>query len=296
MISLIYGSGFGIYGYLPAIYRFSKKIYLNKRYKETFKSREELALFEPKIVWYKNTKNIISKIDYLVIAKRPCDQLKIVKQVLKNKNKVKHVFLEKPISLSPKKTLNLLKIFQKIKVNYSVGFLFEYVSWYTLIKKRIKNHKKTNIIIKWDIKKDLNKKFSWKYNNKEGGGLLRYYGIHFIKLFADLNFEIIKKNKITKDYWKISIDDKKHNTINVILRYSKRGNFSYKIDNLKTNKFKSPFLDEINYQFIDPRCFFLKKYIRKNLIKYNNNFKNLKVFLNIWSKIESINFNAKKFL
>ena len=286
MISLIYGSGFGIYGYLPAIYKFSKKIYLNKKYQETFRSREELALFEPKIVWYKNTKNIISKIDYLVIAKRPVDQSKIVKQILKNKNKLKHVFLEKPISISPKKTLNLLKVFHKTKVNYSVGFLFEYVSWYTLIKKQIKNYKKTNITIKWNIKKDLNKKFSWKYNHKEGGGLLRYYGIHFIKLFADLNLNIIKKNKITKDYWEISIDDKKQNTINVILRYSKIGNFSYKIDNLKTNKFKSPFLNEIDYQFIDPRCFFLKKYIRMNLIKYNNNFNNIKVFLDLWKKIE----------
>ena len=92
MNSLIYGSGFGLYGYLPAIYKFSKKVYLNKKYQETFKSRKELALFEPKILWYKNVKNIISKIDYLVIAKRPIDQLKIIKQILKNKNKVKHVF------------------------------------------------------------------------------------------------------------------------------------------------------------------------------------------------------------
>ena len=286
MNSLIYGSGFGIYGYLPSIYKFSKKIYLNKRYQKTFKSRNELVLFEPKIIWYKNITNIISKVDYLVIAKRPIDQLKIVKQILKNKNKIKHIFLEKPISLSPKKSLAFLKIFYKTKVNFSIGFLFEYVSWYKFIKKKIRNNKKTNITIKWNIKKNLNKKHSWKYNHKEGGGLIRYYGIHFIKLFADFKFDIIKKNKITKDYWKILIKDKHHNAVTVILRYSKIGNFSYKIDNLKTNKFKSPFLNEINYRFIDPRCFFLKKYIRKNLIKYNDNLQNLNLFLNLWNKIE----------
>lgn len=134
---------------------------------------------------------------------------------------------------------------------------------------------------------------SWKYNYKEGGGLIRYYGTHFIKLFADLDFNFIKKNLINKNSWKILIEDRKHNSITVILKYSKTNNFSYKIDNLLTNYFKSPFLDEINYEFIDPRCFFLKKYIRKNLFKYNNNFTNLKNFLNLWSKIENKINNAK---
>ena len=77
----------------------------------------------------------------------------------------------------------------------------------------------------------------------------------------------------------------------VVLRYSNISNFSFKFDNLITNNFKSPFLNEINYKLIDPRCFFLKKYIRKNLIKYDNNFKNLEFFLDLWSKIESKKFN-----
>ena len=293
MNSLICGSGFGLYGYLPSIYKFSKKIYLKKKYLKTFRSRHELASFEPKIIWYSNITKIISKVDYLVIAKRPIDQLKIVKKIFKNRNKVKHVFLEKPIALCPKKSLDILKIFNRKKINYSIGFLFEYVSWFSSIKKKIKSYKKTNIVIKWNIKHDTNKAMSWKYNYKEGGGLIRYYGTHFIKLFADLDFNFIKKNLINKNSWKILIEDRKHNSITVILKYSKTNNFSYKIDNLLTNYFKSPFLDEINYEFIDPRCFFLKKYIRKNLFKYNNNFTNLKNFLNLWSKIENKINNAK---
>jgi hypothetical protein len=293
MISLIYGSGFGLYGYLPAIYKFSKKIYLNKKYQKIFNSRKELITYERKIVWYENITKIIPKVDYLVIAKRPIDQSKIIKKIFKHKNKIKHVFLEKPISLNPKKSLHTLKIFNKRKINYSIGFLFEYVSWFVFIKKKIRNIKKTNIIIKWNIKYNTNKAISWKYNHKEGGGLIRYYGIHFIKLFADLKFVLIKKNIINKNSWKILIEDKKHNTINLILKYSRINNFSYKIDSLARNNFKSPFLDEINSRFIDPRCFFLKKYIRKNLFKYSNNFINLKNFLNLWSKIESKKINVK---
>ena len=103
MNSLICGSGFGLYGYLPSISKFSTNVYLDKKYKKIFNLRKELSEFEPKIIWYNKINKIILKIDYLVIAKRPKDQLNIVKSILKNKNNIKHFFLEKPISVTPKK-------------------------------------------------------------------------------------------------------------------------------------------------------------------------------------------------
>ena len=42
MNTLILGSGFGIYGYLPAIYGISKNIFLNIRYKKKIEKRTEL--------------------------------------------------------------------------------------------------------------------------------------------------------------------------------------------------------------------------------------------------------------
>ena len=110
MNSLIFGSGFGLYGYLPAIYKFTNKIYLSKKYQKVFYKRNELALFEPKIVWYKNIEKILPKIDYLIIAKRPNDQIKIIKKIIGQKNKLKHIFLEKPMSSNPKSSLTIFKI------------------------------------------------------------------------------------------------------------------------------------------------------------------------------------------
>ena len=296
MNSLICGSGFGLYGYLPAIHKFTNNIYINKKYQKFFYTRSELVLFESKIIWYKNIKNIINAIDYLVIAKRPADQIKIIKILLKNSNKIKHIFLEKPISINPKKSLEVFKICREKKINYSVGFLFEYVSWYKLIKKKLDNTKKrNNILIKWNIKSDVNKSNSWKYNHQDGGGLIRYYGIHFIKLFSDLGFNIIKSNEINIKYWKFSINDKESNTIKIILKYSTNSNFSYRINTLKNKKFSSPFLNGINSKLIDPRCFFLKKYISENLFNYNDNFSNDLSFLNLWNKIEINNKNVKEF-
>ena len=79
MNTLIIGSGFGLYGYLPSIYNFSKKIYLNKKYKNTLYKRKELKSYLDKVKWYSLQSKIISQIDYIVIAKRPQDQFKEIK-------------------------------------------------------------------------------------------------------------------------------------------------------------------------------------------------------------------------
>ena len=45
MNTLILGSGFGLYGYLPAIYKISKNIFLNTKYEKKIKNRAELKKF-----------------------------------------------------------------------------------------------------------------------------------------------------------------------------------------------------------------------------------------------------------
>ena len=284
MNSLICGSGFGLYGYLPAIYPFSSKIYLNKKYKTFFNSRRELAKFKSKVVWYDNVNKITHKINYLIIAKRPKDQLKIIKFFLKKKKKIKHYFLEKPISTNPKKASELLDFFYKKKVNYSVGFLFKYTIWFKLIKNELPRIKKSKILIKWNIPEKNKSSKLWKYSLNEGGGLIRYYGIHFIKLFSDFNFDKIKKNIIKKNSWEITIHDRRDNVIKLILKYSTKANFSYKINETKVNKIDTPFSNKIDYKSIDPRCFFLKKYIRQNLS--TKRVDDMKKFLNLWDIIE----------
>jgi len=42
MNTLIIGSGFGLYGYLPSIIDFSKKIYLSIKYKKKVENRKDL--------------------------------------------------------------------------------------------------------------------------------------------------------------------------------------------------------------------------------------------------------------
>ena len=85
MNSLIFGSGFGLYGYFPAIVEISKKVYLHDKYKKKFKNLKIYQKFENKVLWYKNLQNIIKDIDLLVIAKKPSLQFKFIKEIFRYK-------------------------------------------------------------------------------------------------------------------------------------------------------------------------------------------------------------------
>ena len=142
---LILGSGFGLYGYLPAV--LSKKnntVYLEKKYKKIINSRKELTIYKNKIIWIQNYLSNLEIIDYLIIAKRPSDQVKIIKKIINKKNILKKIFLEKPIAKNPLAAKNLLNILKKKKINVSFGFIFQYTNWY----KKIKNFIKENKILK----------------------------------------------------------------------------------------------------------------------------------------------------
>ena len=44
MNTIIFGSGFGLYGYLPTIAYFSQKIFLNKKYKKKIKNKKNIKI------------------------------------------------------------------------------------------------------------------------------------------------------------------------------------------------------------------------------------------------------------
>ena len=111
---LIIGSGFGIYGYLPAIYKNSKKIFLNIKYKKKIEKRIELIRYLKRVNWYFDIKDINNKIDYVIIAQNPKQQFLIVKKILLFL-KPKHFFLEKPICHTPNKALNFVDFLEKKK-------------------------------------------------------------------------------------------------------------------------------------------------------------------------------------
>ena len=287
MNALIIGSGFGLYGYLPGIFHVSKKIYLNQRYKKFFSTRSELEKYSKKIIWYIDQNKIIDNINYIVVAKRPQEQSKIIKKMLEKKNNLKHIFLEKPIDINPKKSISFLNYLNKKKINYSFGFIFKYLRWYKSMK--IKLTKNQNFEIIWQIDKKQKNNNHWKYSFTQGGGLVKFYGIHFIELFFSLNLVNIKKNIISKNCWKIVVSDNKNNFVNLIIKFAKKNNFFIKHNKKNIINSMNPFLKKITNKKTDPRSTILKKYINTNLKSFKkvSNI-NLK-FINFCETIEKNN-------
>ena len=283
MNTLILGSGFGLYGYLPAVEVVSKKIFLEYKYKNKLQNLKISKKIFNKIYWYKNESNIIDKINIAVIAYPPILQSKKIKQLFKNKKLVRYLFLEKPIDKNPIAARKLIKFLIKNKVKFSFGFIFKYLAWSKLINKK-KNLK--NIKIIWNIKKK-NASNSWKYKSKFGGGLIRYYGIHFLKLFSENNFHKILINDLKKNHWTLQIQNSKKTVITLIIKYSNKDKFLIKTQNKNLISAPTPIIENIVSKKIDPRVKILKRYINQKIRQNGDNYTESLKFVNFWSKIES---------
>ncbi len=293
---LILGSGFGLYGYLPAV--LSKKnntVYLEKKYKKIINSRKELTIYKNKIIWIQNYLSNLEIIDYLIIAKRPSDQVKIIKKIINKKNILKKIFLEKPIAKNPLAAKNLLNILKKKKINVSFGFIFQYTNWYKKIKNFIKENKKKNEIeIIWNFNAFFLKKKikSWKNDISQGGGIINFYGIHFIKLINELGFnKIINSTQIKKNYWFSSYKKNKQIFKLKINISAKKNLFKIKLKSYSKNtsiNLPNPFGKNNNFTKKDNRVVFLIKYLEYEIHK-KTNYNELFIFTNFWEKIIKYN-------
>ena len=82
---------------------------------------------------------------------------------------------------NPKKSLEVLYKLKKNKFNFNIGYLFFYTDFY---KKFIKTCKH-NINFNWEFMSyDLKKQNKLEIQFIQGGGPLRFYGIHFIAILS----------------------------------------------------------------------------------------------------------------
>lgn len=195
---IIYGSGFGLYGYLPSIAKKDNiEIFLHARYRDKFNTRKELEEYANKICWYDDEINVVNKIDTAVLALRPKDQDSKIRYLLDNSN-IKNYLLEKPLSIDPYQSIELLNLLKEKKVNFSIGYLFQYTSWG---KDLIVSSKKSidDYFLKWKFHAYhfTYEVESWKREDDQGGGIIRFYGIQLIALLSQIKFSNLLESKIT---------------------------------------------------------------------------------------------------
>jgi predicted dehydrogenase len=191
----ILGSGFGLYGYLPALQGLPCQVLLPERYRSTIESRKELSGFAAGIVWVADDDAAIDRADALIVARRPADQSELIAVIL-HKNALKRLLLEKPLAQTPALAAQLLRQIELSGKTLRVGYTFGFTGWGRDLMTRAAALN-GDIRIRWTFRAHhyAAGRSNWKRFSAEGGGALRFYGIQLISLLADLGFDEVETSR-----------------------------------------------------------------------------------------------------
>ena len=307
----IIGSGFGLYGHLPAMVKNdSDLICIPMRYKSKFQTRHELLHLEKYIYWSEDDSDL-SKVEKIVIAIWPSGQEKCIEKCLSYQN-ITSFILEKPLGVSPENSRLLLNKLISSKKVFRINYSFLYTNWFEEISNLLTKKNIESVEIEWNFfahhfKNNLN---NWKRYKTEGGGIIRFYGIHLIAVLVKLNYSRIINSKTIglcvneESKWeatfergdkvllKLVIDSKNSDDSFVIkLNYNKEHQHEIKL--------KDPFSDlEVLNSNLDPRVAVIEKIHKSLNISSENQSMNV-LYENInklWYEIENKNhFSESKY-
>jgi predicted dehydrogenase len=186
----ILGSGFGLYGYLPAFAQArSEDIILPERYRARFAARAELAGFAGRVRWSADEMGALQRATTVVLAKRPADQVALVSQCLVQ-NSIERLLLEKPLAPTPDAAETLFDQLTSSGRIFRIGYTFRGTAWATSLARHLKTQSGGTLSIRWRFMAHhfANDLQNWKRFHDQGGGAIRFYGIQVIALLAELGY------------------------------------------------------------------------------------------------------------
>jgi predicted dehydrogenase len=192
----ILGSGFGLYGYLPALQALSCRVVLPERYRVIVESRTELSHLAGGITFVAEENEAIDLADALIVARRPADQFALISGLL-HRTKLRRLLLEKPLAPDPAAAARLQdRIVESGKI-VRMGYLFGYTDWGRDLIARAADLR-GDLQIRWLFRAHhyAADRSNWKRLDAEGGGALRFYGIQLVSLLAALGFDQVLASRL----------------------------------------------------------------------------------------------------
>jgi hypothetical protein len=295
----ILGSGFGLYGYLPAIIESDfDNVVLPIALKGNLTSRSELKSYANSIIWVENRDVMLESVDTLVLAVPPHQQVMIVKDLLnKRLNNIDKLFLEKPPATDYSESIALLSELKESHLKFRIAYTFPFCMWFDTLRTFIEENNTSDLKI--NIEWVFNAYYlqyqpnSWKAFSKEGGGVLNFYGIHILSVFVMLGFNILKHSflyceKVGRPIlWHAEFKNSLGAKVSIRIDCNSSSE-KFKIESYSNGNFTmvdllNPFEDELNYNNQDKRVSGLMKYI--HTMNLNNE---------IYSYYDSINLIWKE--
>jgi len=186
----IVGSGFGLYGYLPAIAgTLECSVVLPESSRLKFSARPELALFEPSIRWAPNIESALEQASVAVIAVPPQYQEAIVLECLRHPG-IGAIVLEKPVASTPGRAQELLNSILCAGRRCRVGYTLLQTDFAEALLAADTSTAADPFTIEWRFMAHhfANNVDTWKSHHAQGGGALRFFGIHLVALLAHLGY------------------------------------------------------------------------------------------------------------
>jgi len=193
----ILGSGFGLYGYLPALVGTSRqKILLLERYRARLGARPELAPFEPAVEWAEDVDDVLARANGIVLALRPADQVDLLVACIESPN-IRRLLLEKPVAPDPESAAEAMARLKRSGKIFGIGYTFRHTSWAPLLARAILSAASA-LSLEWHFmahhfQHDLQ---NWKRRQPLGGGVVRFYGIQLIALLAEFGYRGVDKTSV----------------------------------------------------------------------------------------------------
>ena len=195
----IIGSGFGLYGLLPAFNSLKGcqvVCICGTQSRRLLDYSSSIGLEKIYTDWQLMLQN--EKLDAVAIAVPPYAQYDIAKAAIK---KGLHVFAEKPLAKNVKQAQELAKLAKSKGITHAVDFIFPEIRLWQKAKQLINDKaygELKYISVNWDfLSYDIAHKLtSWKTDISKGGGALAYYFSHCLYYLEDFAGDITKVQSV----------------------------------------------------------------------------------------------------
>ncbi|TLY48048.1 MAG: hypothetical protein E6K54_03590 [Gammaproteobacteria bacterium] len=289
----ILGGGFGLYGYLPALCNLDNlNIILPQRYQQHFLQRDDIKSFYDQVEWVKKDEELLEICEGVIIALPPRQQTICVKKCLGYKH-ISHFLLEKPVAITPHLAIDLITNLKKSGKKFRIAYNFRYTEWGETLLASLGGIKN----IAWNFQAHHYAKNiqTWKRLHQEGGGALRFYGIHLIALLTELGYDTVSYSEINinqsneAENWEAEIAGVNLVTCSVKLATDSRDtNFLVKDNKNHTYSFLHPF-DTASTgiaSFSDDRIPFLTKLLQDLFYGEKQYYEWYETTNLLWNRIE----------
>lgn len=193
------GSGFGLYGYLPALIQtFAEPVVLPRVYEGVIRARPELEQYRASIRWVEDPESAMLAATGVVVAKPPQLQPAVVSRCL-HLEAIDKLVLEKPLARTPDLAMEVVQGLRSSRKQFRVGYTLLHTSWYSGLTWPIGADGESRVEITWTFMAHhfSNALLNWKREHSEGGGVLRFFGVHLLAMLAQQGYRDVESSRLT---------------------------------------------------------------------------------------------------